>query len=394
MADETAGKNPDNRKKKKTALMIFGAVVVIGLIVIFFYIGYSKTHISTDDAFVEGTVHTISPKVSGNIIKIYVNDNQAVKEGELLAEIDPASYTQMSKEAEASKETEERRTAEINAGINAQEKRVAAAEATLKRAQAQREELAAAVKTRKADLASKKSLLDLADIELKRNEELFKKEFIPANRYDRAKTERDTAMYAENAAEESLRQAEAALKTQDSVIAEAKALLGSSRSILDQSRAALKTQKGLIKTRSAQSELASLNLSYTKVYSPAEGYVTRKSVEEGNFVQAGTPVMAVVELKGVYIVANYKETEIHGIKAGQEAEIKIDTYPGKKFKGHVDSIMAGTGSAFSLFPPENATGNFVKVVQRVPVKIIIDEGVDKEHPLRVGMSAEPTILVK
>jgi membrane fusion protein (multidrug efflux system) len=137
-----------------------------------------------------------------------------------------------------------------------------------------------------------------------------------------------------------------------------------------------------------------LNYEYTKIYAPADGYVTKKNVQPGNQIQAGQPMMAVVSLEGLSILANYKETELENIRPGQEVNITVDSYPGKVFKGKVDSIMAGTGVTFSLFPAENATGNYVKVVQRIPVKITLDPGTDKEHVLRIGMSVEPVVLAK
>lgn len=141
-------------------------------------------------------------------------------------------------------------------------------------------------------------------------------------------------------------------------------------------------------------EASRLNYGYTKIYSPSDGFVTKKAVEAGNQIQAGQPLMAIVPIGGLYVTANYKETQLENVKPGQKAEIKIDTYPGKVFVGKVNSIMAGTGSVFSLFPPENATGNYVKVVQRIPVKIVFDKDTDPEHILRMGMSVEPTIIIE
>jgi membrane fusion protein (multidrug efflux system) len=130
------------------------------------------------------------------------------------------------------------------------------------------------------------------------------------------------------------------------------------------------------------------------VYAPADGYITKKSVETGNHIQTGQPVMAIVPLDDIWVVANYKETQLEKVKPGQKVKIKPDSYPGRVFEGRVDSIMAGTGAVFSLFPAENATGNFVKVVQRIPVKIVLDKDTDKEHVLRIGMSVVPTIVIE
>ena len=149
-----------------------------------------------------------------------------------------------------------------------------------------------------------------------------------------------------------------------------------------------------MKQREETRKAEDLKKSYTKIYAPSDGYITRKSVETGNQIQSGQPLMAVVPLDDIWVIANYKETQIENVKPGQKAKIRVDTYPDRDFEGTVQSIMAGTGSIFSLFPPENATGNYVKVVQRVPIKIVLNEGTDPNHILRVGMSVEPTIITK
>ena len=159
--------------------------------------------------------------------------------------------------------------------------------------------------------------------------------------------------------------------------------------------AALKSsQVSVVREKEAKLDAAELNYGYTKIYAPADGYISKRSVEIGNQIQAGQPLMAVVPLDNIYVAANYKETQLGKIKPGQKVKIKVDTYSGKVFKGKVDSIMAGTGSVFSLFPPENATGNYVKVVQRVPVKIVFDKDTDPGHILRIGMSVVPTVVIE
>ena len=142
----------------------------------------------------------------------------------------------------------------------------------------------------------------------------------------------------------------------------------------------------------AQLKIAQQNLEYTKIYAPSDGYVTSKAAEEGNQVQPGQSLLAVLALHDIWIIANYKETQLKNVRAGQRVQIKVDTYPGKVFTGRVDSIMAGTGAAFSLFPPENALGNYVKVVQRIPIKIVFDKTTDNSRALRIGMSCVPTII--
>jgi membrane fusion protein (multidrug efflux system) len=164
--------------------------------------------------------------------------------------------------------------------------------------------------------------------------------------------------------------------------------------VITQAEAAKTTQLSEIKRREAQLMDAQLKYGYTKIYAPTDGHITKKNVEIGNQIQPGQPLMAVVSPEDMSILANYKETQLDKVRPGQKVKIKVDTYPGKTFDGKVDSIMAGTGAVFSLLPPENATGNYVKVVQRIPVKIVLDANTDPEHVLRIGMSVVPTILIK
>lgn len=286
----------NNGQKKKKAFMIVGAVVAIGLIAGYFVSAYNKTHISTDDAFIEGNIHTIAARVSGSVKAVLVNDNQQVNPGDVLVELDPTDYRSR-------------------------------------------------VEASRANLELQRANLRQAERELKRAKALFDQDAGSADRYDKAVSMREIAAAQVKLADEQLRQ-------------------------------------------------AVLNLGYTTIVAPSGGYVTRKSVQIGNQVQVGQPLMAIVGLDDIHIIANYKETELEYIRPGQNVRIKVDAYPGRVIKGTVDSIMAGTGVSFSLFPAENATGNYVKVVQRIPVKIILEKDADKDHLLKVGMSVEPTVLVK
>jgi membrane fusion protein (multidrug efflux system) len=195
-------------------------------------------------------------------------------------------------------------------------------------------------------------------------------------------------------AEELKNQAEVTLEGHKSTVTQVRAQVRAEEAALERARASLDTQAGQIARRKAQVESARLRLSYTDLTAPADGFVTRLSAEVGNTVQVGQPLMILVNLEDAYVVANYKETRIGRFKQGQKATIKLDSYPGRKFKGTLDSVMAGTGAAFTLFPPENASGNYVKVVQRVPVKITFDDLEEVRPLLRIGMSVVPTILVK
>lgn len=334
MAEEQKG----NNQKKKKAFLIVGAVVCVGLIAGYFYNGYRKTHVTTDDAYVDGNIHTIAAKINGTVKAVYINDNQAVKKGDLLIEIDPVDYDVKRQEAKSALGVE-------RAKLSESETRIESARANLELARAN---------------------LKLAETDKERAEKLIKEQVISQERYDRAMTTYEITRAQVKAAEEQLRQAE-------------------SQKI---------TQLSTIRQKQASADLADLNVDYTKIYAPVDGYVTKKSVQIGNQIQPGQPLMAVVSLNDIWITANYKETEMGGIRPGQQVKIKVDSYPGRTFAGKVDSIMAGTGVSFSLFPPENATGNYVKVVQRIPIKIVLDEGTDKDHLLRIGMSVVPTVFAQ
>jgi membrane fusion protein (multidrug efflux system) len=293
MAEQQATTNGAIKKK---AFLIVGAVVAVGLTIGYLYNSYRTTHVTTDDAYVEGNIHTIAARVGGSVRTVAVDDNQRVDRGDLLVELDPADYRS---KAEASR----------------------------------------------AYLELQRATLRLAESERKRAKALYDENVSSADRFDKAVSTHEIALAQVKLAEEQLRQAE-------------------------------------------------LNLGYTRVTAPAAGFITRKSVQTGNQVKDGQPLMAVVDLDNLYIVANYKETEMARIRPGQSARIEVDAVPGRTFLGKVDSIMAGTGVSFSLFPAENATGNYVKVVQRIPVKIVLEPGADKDHLLRVGMSVVPTVLAK
>jgi membrane fusion protein (multidrug efflux system) len=360
----TTGKG--NNKKKKISIFIFIGLTVIGAVTVYLYLRYKATHITTDDAFVEGHVHTIASKVSGTVKKINVRDNQLVRKGDILVEIDPADYEVKVKAASSVFGKERSKLSEIEAKIDVSRQRLS--------------ELNAAWKAAKANLELQEANLKLATIDFKRAEKLYEKEAIAREKYDNTKTGYEVAVSRVKAVKEQAKQAEMAVKTQ--------------RAMIKQAEAAKPPQISTIKEKEAKLRAAELNYGYTRIFAPSDGYVTKKTVEVGNQIEAGLPLMAVVPLDNIWVVANYKETQLEKVKPGQRVEMKVDTYPGKTFNGKVDSIMAGSGAIFSLFPPENATGNYVKVVQRIPVKIVLERGTDPQHVLRIGMSVTPTILVE
>lgn len=310
-------------KKHKIAIVL---AVIFGIFAVIYgikYLHYMLSYQSTDDAFIEAHVSAISPRVPGHVLKVYVRDNQQVKTGDLLVELDPADY---------------------QAKLDSEKASLEAAKATAEQSQAQ---IAA------AEAAAKRTGIDL-----KRYEQLVASDSATKQRLD----------YAATDAQAATAQLEAAKK--QAAMAEAK-----------------------VAQSQANVEQAQLNLSYTKIYAPQDGKVTNKSVEIGEYVTVGQPILAVVENKP-WVVANYKETQLRHMRVGQKATISVDAYPSQKLKGHVDSIQSGTGARFSLLPPENATGNYVKVVQRVPVKIVFDEDPNELSRLAPGMSVVPEVRVR
>ncbi|MBF0551693.1 MAG: HlyD family secretion protein [Deltaproteobacteria bacterium] len=225
---------------------------------------------------------------------------------------------------------------------------------------------------------------------------LYKKQVIPKKQFDEADSQyraTEAAMKSAQAQEEAMTRKIMTIKEE---ILQARAQVDLAGTGKTEAEVRLQTAKALeAKTKGAEAALeqARLNLDYTEIKAPAGGFITQKSAEVGNMIKAGQPLLAVVPLHNVWVVANYKETQLAGVKVGQKVLLEVDGRPGMALNGKVDSIMAGTGSAFSLFPPENATGNYVKLVQRVPVKIIFDPGPDQVTALRVGMSVVPTILI-
>jgi membrane fusion protein (multidrug efflux system) len=336
-------------------------------VVLFFYREYKATHISTDDAFVDGRVHVIASKIPGTVKTLYVKDNQFIKKDNLILDIDPIDYDVRVKEAQAGLDTEIAKLSEIRDKVDTAKKQLTGIIASLEEA--------------RANLELQEANLRQAEVDFKRSESLFKKEVISRESYDKAKTTYDVALAQVKAAKERIKQLEASLETQKAVI--------------KQTETSLITQQAQIQQKDAVLKGAEFNKSYTKIYAPTDGYITKRTVEIGNQIQAGQPLMAVVPLskEDIWITANYKETQLERVKPGQKVEIKVDTFPGKKFYGRVESLMSGTGAVFSLLPPENATGNYVKIVQRIPIKIILDQGTDPSHNLRIGMSVVLTVLV-
>jgi membrane fusion protein (multidrug efflux system) len=348
--------------------MILPFIIVIGAAAIYFYLQYKKTHISTDDAYVDGRIHTVASKIFGTVKTLHVQDNQLVKAGDVLLEIDPKDYQVKVKEARAGLESERTKLTQILYSVDTVNKQLT--------------QIIASLGAAHANLRLQEANLHLADLEFKRSEALFRGGVIPKQQYDQAKTAYEVSSAQVKAASDQARALEASIETQ--------------KALIRQTESGIPPQQAVIKQNEATVQAAELNLSYTKICTPVDGHITNRSAEAGNQIQPAQPLMAVVPLtqREIWITANFKETDLAHVRPGQKVKIKVDTYPGKEFNGKVNSIMAGTGAVFSLFPPENATGNFVKVVQRIPVKINLDPAEDPHQLLRIGMSVVPTILAE
>jgi len=357
-----------NLQKRNVAFGILVVALVVGVVALFFFLEYRRTHVTTDDAFVDGRIHVVASKVPGTVLALHVKDNQFVNKDEPVLDIDPVDYRVALQEAQANLEMEKARLTEVQSRVETTRKQLM--------------EIRASLDAARSALKAQEALAWKADADLKRAEPLIKEQIVTQEYYDQRKTNQDVAVAQVKSARENVNRLEGSVESQ--------------KSLIRQMEAAVAPQQALIQQREALVEKARLNLGYTNILAPASGYVTKRSAEVGNQVQAGQPLLAVVPLaqEQIWITANYKETELRDVKPGQKVEIKVDTYPGKVFRGRVNSIMAGTGSVFSLFPPENATGNYVKIVQRIPVRVTLDEGSDPDHLLRVGMSVVPTIFVE
>jgi membrane fusion protein (multidrug efflux system) len=368
----------------------------------------------TDDAQVSGHVSPVATRVGGTVVAIKVTDNQAVKAGDVLVELDPRDYQLAMKRAEADLAAAEaasraaRSDVPITAttaksGLQVAEAATSNADAGLQAAEREVEASRAKVTSARARLTEVQARATRAGQDLARLQPLAAKDEIPRQQLDAATSDKHAADAAVASAEASVIEAQANLSVSEARRAQA---AGGVTQAQSQARAAATApqQIALIEARAsgadAQVQLARaaldqarLNLERATVRAPADGLVSRRTVELGQVVQPGQPLMAVTSLGDVWVTANFKETQLSHMAAGQRAEIEVDAY-GRTFAGRVESISPATGAMFSLLPPDNATGNFVKVVQRVPVKIVLDNGQDPDHLLRPGMSVTPTVRTK
>lgn len=350
--DESERKRPG-----KKPLVILAIVVVIMLIVGFWFWFSTRNEETTDDAFTEGNAVTIAPKASGYVVKLLVNDNQRVKKGDLLVEIDPQDNMAQRDQAKA------------QLGLAQAQLHQAQAQLALSRVQypAQRDQAL-------ADQAKAQANLLNAQADYRRQ---------------RGVDPRATSQRNIDSASAQLRSAEAQLQS-----AKAQVEVASQVALqIRQQETNVEARQQQVEQAKAQLNTAELNLSYTQVRAPYDGFVTKRNVQLGTLVQAGTSLFSLVS-PDIWITANFKESQLERMNPGDKVAITVDAWPDMQLEGHVDSIQMGSGSRFSTFPAENATGNYVKIVQRVPVKIVIDKGLEPNHPLPLGLSVEPKVTVE
>ena len=351
--------------KLNSPWFIWPATIALAVL-LFFGLGYFfdvLTHESTDDAFIAAHVVSIAPRISGQVAAVHVLDNEMVRSNELLVEIDPSSYSITVAQKEASAEAQSANYKAFLAGYELMRTKVTTAEATVRQSQ--------------ADADAAEATAKWAQMDFDRAQDLRKQNTVSQRELDAAQT-------ANLKAQADLNSARQKVAVDDSKVDEAKATLAATGAAITMA---------LAQWKAAQTNVAAaqLDLSYTKIFAPCDGRVTRKAVEPGNYVQVGQQLMSIVPAD-IWVVANFKESQLKKMKPGQPALVEIDAL-GKSLRAHVNSIQAGSGAAFSLLPPENATGNYVKVVQRVPVKILFDEPLPADHVIGPGLSVTPDVRV-
>jgi membrane fusion protein (multidrug efflux system) len=391
------------------------AVVLLAVVAVGAWLFITRGRESTDDAQVDGHVTQMAARVGGTVLRSAVVDNKVVKAGDVLVEIDPRDYQialdraraeladaeasllaakssvpLTSTTASSGVLTAQGSVEQARSGSAATEREIDAAKARLNSAQA---------KLREAQANANRATRDV-----ERLKGLLAKEEVSQQQYDSMAAAAEAQRASVDSAQAQVVEAEADIKVAESRFAASRAAEQQAQSAL-RSASTVPEQVAVTRARVASAEAriqqfkaalaqAELNLQYTTVKAPVDGVLARKSVNPGQVIQAGQPLFAVVQVSDVWITANFKETQLADMKAGQRAVIEVDAYGGREFAGHVDSIAAATGARFSLLPPENATGNYVKVVQRIPVKIVLDKGEDADFALRPGMSVTPTVYTR
>ena len=408
MADQAAPVPLSSRLGVRIAV----AAIVVGLLVAGAWVWMTAGRESTDDAQVDAHVTPISARVGGIVQKLKVVDNQQVEAGAVLVELDPRDYQIAVDKARAELADSEASvlvarsnipivSTAASSGVTTAQQAVEQAQGGIDQGQREVDAARARLATAHARVREMQANATKGARDVERLRGLLAKDEVSQQQYDATVATAEAQKAATDSAQAQVAEVEAGIRVVEIRLAQARAGEQQARATLRSAQTAPQ-QIAATEARAASAEArvqqakaalaqAELNLQYTVVKASAKGIVSRRSAEVGQVIQAGQPLMALIELDNVWITANFKETELTNMRAGQRATIRVDAYGRREFKGKVDSIAAATGARFSLLPPENATGNYVKVVQRVPVKIVLDGGQDPEHLLRPGMSVVPTI---
>ena len=398
--DASAPKNNMRNHLKKLKLVGLGIVVVATAIALYWLL-VLRYRVTTDDAYVHADSAQISSRVDGTVIEVMVDNDFPVERGQVLLQLDPRDFEVAVEQAQGilARTQAEARAMEISVSVTDVQTtaQLSKAEAEYQGAQDRKNEALHRLQQLRKQREGAYAEMTQTQRDYKRFETLFQSNVVPEERRDQANTAMVKARATVEATDAQIKALQASLQAIQQEVQQAQAQLKSVQAerqqveVMKEKLAALYGQQ-----QEAQSRLkaAQLDLSYTTVSAPISGYIAQKSIQLGDSVKKAQPLMAVVPLHEVYVEANFKETQLENVRLGQPAVIEADIYPGYVYHGKVSGIRAGTGAAFSLLPPENATGNWIKVVQRVPVKIILAEPPPQDRPLRVGLSLYVTISTR
>jgi membrane fusion protein, multidrug efflux system len=390
---------PSRTQSSGFRIAIVIAIIVL-LVIGFFAYRYFTSYESTDDAQVDGHINSVSARISGHVIKLNVQDNQYVSAGTVLVEIDPADYQLAYERAKA--DYADAQASALAAGVNvpitsvSTSSQVSATEADVNSARAGIEVALHQYQAAKAQLQQAEANDVKAQNDLGRYKQLVAKQEISHQQYDQAVASALASAAGVEAARANVDAAQQQVTQAQAKLVQAQANWANARTAPKQmqiTRARATSALAEVQRMKANLDQAQLNLQYTKIVAPVNGIVSDRTVEVGQNVAPGQELMKVINLDDIWITANFKETQLRDMKVGQLVTIEVDAN-GRKYNGKVDSIAGASGARFSLLPPENATGNYVKVVQRIPVKILLDPGSNKDHQLRPGMSVTPKVQIR
>ena len=399
--EETTEQELPNNSTKARRIKIGACIfLVLAVLATIYWWVFKRNYVTTDDAYARADSAMVSSRVPGTILSVLVDNDFAVETGQPLLELDPADYKVAVNRAKAALDENEAdlKAAEVLVPpVNIQtSSRVEAAEAALKAAQDSESQTRHNLEQLKDNRAAAAADCVQTERDYKRFETLSVSGAGTQRRSEEAQTANDKAKAQLRGADAQIAALQSAVSVSVQQVAHARAQLEtarSERSNVDVQLHKVESLKAKRDKSMAELEAARLNLSYCVIAAPLEGFIAQKSIQVGDRVQPGQALMAVVPLGRIYVEANFKETQLTNVRIGQPAAISADIYPGYYYKGKVAGIRAGTGAAFSLIPPENATGNWIKIVQRIPVRIELDQPPPPDHPLRVGASLDVSINI-